>query len=182
MTSKVPPERVLLVGFMGAGKTTVGEALARALGWRFIDFDEEIERRSAMSIPAIFEHLGEAAFREMEAGVADVLLAESRVVLASGGGWAARSGGLSSVPPGTMVVWLEVSAEEAVRRASAHPDRRPLLAGPDPISRAREMLQERSPRYADADWRVDTERTSVEHVTARILKILRDIRGEANTE
>jgi shikimate kinase len=164
--------RILLVGFMGAGKSSVGRRLARALGWRFVDFDTEVTAVAGMSIPEIFETAGEAAFRELEAGVGQRLLERDRVVLASGGGWGTVPGRLDEVPAGTETFWLRVSAEEAVRRASARPGTRPLLAGEDPLGRARRLLAEREPRYARADGVVDTDHRSVEDVTSEILGIL----------
>jgi shikimate kinase len=183
LTEREPIRRVLLVGFMGAGKTTVGRSLAEVLGWSFVDFDDEIERRAGATVAQIFEGFGEARFREMEAEVALSLLGRTGVVLASGGGWAAESPGmLGDVPEGTFVVWLDVGAEEAVRRAGGDARRRPLLEARDPVRRARDLLQRRAPRYAEADWRVDTEHSSVDDVTARILEILRNTGWEKNTE
>jgi shikimate kinase len=164
--------RVLLVGFMGAGKSSSGRALATALRWRFVDFDDEIEAAAGATVAEIFERDGEGRFRALEAEAAERLLRQERVVLGSGGGWAAAPGRLGGVPPGTATVWLQVSPESAVRRASAEAGRRPLLAGPDPVARAAELLAERAPRYGAARWAVDTEGRTVEDVAARILEIL----------
>jgi len=173
--------RVLLVGFMGAGKTRVGRELAQRLGWRFMDFDDVVEAEFGLSIPDIFTEYGERRFREVERCVAGRLLGEDRVVLASGGGWAAQPGHLDAVPAGTTTVWLEVSAQEAVRRASVEPNRRPLLGGSDAADTARSLLEARAPFYAAANYRVDTERSTVEDVSARIFGILagNDIDKEA---
>jgi shikimate kinase len=163
---------VLLVGFMGSGKTSVGCALASALGWRFRDFDDAVESDMGMSVPKIFERLGEAAFRDAEERVGERLLGEDQVVLGSGGGWAAATGRLEALPEGTASIWLQVSADEAVRRVSGQIGRRPLLAGSDPAGTARMLLDQRSAAYAAARWRVDTERHTVEDVSARILRLL----------
>ena len=167
---------------MGAGKTTVGRLLAAALGWAFVDFDDEVERRAGATVAEIFERFGEARFRALETEVAASLLGRTSVVLGSGGGWAAEPGRLAGVPEGTAVVWLQVSPEEAVRRAGRDARRRPLLEAPDPVGRARSLLQRRSPQYAEAGWRVDTEHSSLDDVTARILEILRNTGWETNTE
>jgi len=169
-----PPtlQRILLVGFMGSGKTSVGRALAQRLGWRFVDFDAAIEAEQGARIAEIFEREGEAHFRRLEARVAERLLSERDVVLGSGGGWAAAPGRLASVPPGTATFWLKVSPEEAVRRIGRQPGRRPLLDRPDALEEARRLLLERSPRYGEASWTVDTDGSAVEDVTARILEIL----------
>ena len=178
-----PLERVLLVGFMGSGKTSVGERLSRRLGWRFIDFDDAVEAEAGAEIPEIFARHGEAWFRRLEADVAERLLRERSVVLGSGGGWAAAAPGrLSGVPAGTATFWLKVSPEEAVRRAGRRPGRRPLLDRPDALAAAAALLQERAPRYAQASWTVDTERSSVEDVTAGILEILTREYPEARLE
>ena len=111
MKDRGPIRRVLLVGFMGSGKTQVGQALARRLGWQFRDFDQEVRFRVGLPIPEIFRQHGEARFREMEAAVGAELLKEEDVVLASGGGWPAGPTRMEALPPGTLSVWLKVTAE-----------------------------------------------------------------------
>lgn len=164
--------RVLLVGFMGSGKSSVGRAVAERLGWRFIDFDDEIVREAGASIPEIFAERGEAYFREIEARVAERLLAEETVVLGSGGGWSAVEGRLDDLPPGTTSFWLRVSPESAVRRAGVEPGARPLLDRKDALEEASRLLTERAPFYGRARWAVDTEDATVEDVSARILEII----------
>lgn len=181
MTSRVPV-RVVLIGFMGAGKSEVGRALAARLGWRFLDFDEVIEQGAGRSVREIFEAEGEAAFRRMEADVADALLGEEGVVLATGGGWAAAPDRLANLPEGSVSVWLRVSVAEALRRSRAAPGSRPLLEGPGVESRASELLRTREPFYAAADAGVDTDGSTVEDVTARILEILATFGIETNAE
>ncbi|MGD2045475.1 MAG: shikimate kinase [Gemmatimonadota bacterium] len=167
-------DRVLLVGFMGSGKSSVGRAVAERLGWRFVDFDDEIVAEAGTSIPDIFRGKGEPHFRELENRVARRLLAEKGVVLGSGGGWGAVPGRMSSeVPEGTASFWLRVSAPTAVKRAAGEPGARPLLAGPDPLEEASRLLSERERFYAEAQWTVDTEHCTVEDVAARILEILK---------
>lgn len=165
-------DRVLLVGFMGSGKSSVGRALGKALGWRFIDFDHVIATEEGRTVPEIFRASGEAHFRRTEERVGQRLLGEERVVLASGGGWAVAPGRLDEVPPGTATFWLKVSSAEAVRRVGAGSEVRPLLAAPDAKERASRLLEEREPFYRVAKWAVDTDRRSVEDVTAEVLEIL----------
>ena len=164
-------ERVLLIGFMGSGKTSVGRRVAKALGWRFLDFDDAIETEAGATVAEIFTGRGEHVFREIEDRVARRLLEQRGVVLASGGGWAAAPGRVSGVPTGTATFWLRVSPEAAVQRAGKGRTR-PLLARPDALQEAERLLERRHPYYAEARWTVDTERSSVEDVTARILEIL----------
>ena len=166
--------RVVLVGFMGSGKSTVGRLVADQLGWRFVDFDETIEAEAGVSIPDMFSTRGEGHFRSVEQRVADKLLTLERVVLGSGGGWAAKPGRLDELPVGTETFWLRVTAEEALRRVDQQGGNRPLLAGSDALETATRLVEERAPRYARADWAVDTTSVSVEDVTAQILGILRN--------
>jgi len=165
-------DRVLLIGFMGSGKTSVGRALAQALGWRFADFDDAIEAEAGASVAEIFAGRGEPYFRALEERVAQRLLSGRHVVLASGGGWVAAPRRLQGVPSGTATFWLRVSPEEAIRRVGATPGSRPLLARPDALEEARRLLAWRSPFYEEARWTVDTEGSAVEDVTATILDIL----------
>lgn len=169
-----PPtlDRVLLIGFMGSGKTSVGRRVAERLGWRFVDFDDAIEAEEGATVAEIFAGRGEPYFRELEERVARRLLTDRSVVLASGGGWAAAPGRLESVPPGTASFWLQVSAPEALRRAGVAAGTRPLLARPDAHEEAIRLIARRAPYYKEATWAVDTERSSVEDVSARILAIL----------
>lgn len=170
----IPPvfRRIVLVGFMGAGKTSVGQQLSSRLGWRFVDLDEELVARSGLSIDDWFDAFGEAAFRKEEAALARELLASSDLVLASGGGWAVEPDRLVELPPGTLSVWLDVGVEEAVRRVQKSSVSRPLLRGKAPENEARRLLEARRSAYAEAQIRVDTNGQSVEDVTSRILEIL----------
>ena len=170
--------RVLLIGFMASGKTTVGRQLAERLGWRFFDVDEEIVRRSGQTVPEIFREHGEAVFRALEARLAAEVRSTERAVIAPGGGWVTTPGALDGLPEGTFVVWLRVSAEEAVRRVGETADR-PLLAGADPLDRARTLLAERESLYRRADLVLDVDDRSpadiVDEIAARIS-------GERNNE
>jgi shikimate kinase len=157
---------------MGCGKSSVGRILARRLGWDFVDLDAQVEKAEGRSVAAIFAESGEAHFRAAEAREAVGALVRDRVVLAVGGGWAAQPGRLATLPEGTTSVWLRVSAEEAVRRSRPRSGTRPLLAGPDPLGTARELLSRRAPEYARAHLEVDTEGRTVEDVAARVLQLL----------
>ena len=170
-------ERVVLVGFMAAGKTSVGRRLAEALGWDFVDFDDIIEARTGASIPEIFRTQGEAAFRAMEARLTDEFGQAHRVVLAPGGGWVTQPDLMDRLGEGSLVVWLRISPEEAVRRALADSVHRPLLAGPEPLARARLLLAEREPFYYLADSAVDVDGRGIEEIAREIaarVRLLQD--------
>jgi shikimate kinase len=173
LPSTPPAERVVLLGFMAAGKTAVGAELARRLGWEHLDLDREIERRQGCSVARIFADHGETAFREMEARATAELASRGGIVLSPGGGWITGAGNLEALGDATLSVWLLVSPEEAVRRAAAAPGERPLLAGPDPLEAARRLLGARAPLYARAGLHVDTEGRSPREVASVIETELR---------
>ncbi len=166
-------ERVVLVGFMAAGKTSVGRRLAEALGWDFVDFDEVIEARTGATIPEIFRTQGEAAFRAMEARLTDEFGRARGVVLAPGGGWVTQPDLMDRLGDGSLVVWLRISPEEAVRRALADSVHRPLLAGPEPLARARLLLAEREPFYYLADSAVAVDGRGIEEIAREIVARVR---------
>lgn len=164
--------RVLLVGFMGSGKTHVGRALASRLGWAFSDFDEGVENASGLPIPEIFCQHGEAHFRELEGEVGLVLLQKEGFVLASGGGWPTVAGRMESLPEDTLTVWLKVSPEEAIRRAGKEGSSRPLLAVEDPLARARELLAQRVVHYEKADLVLDSLEGEPQELARRIEEMI----------
>lgn len=153
----IPIRRVLLVGFMASGKTTVGRRVAEGLGWAFHDFDEVIEERNGVAPHSIFRSEGEQRFREIEHQVGNELLELDRVVLASGGGWPAAGDHMDGLPAGTLSVWLEVSAETAVARAAAEGPSRPLLNVDDPLARAEDLMEARRGAYEKADLALSSE-------------------------
>ncbi len=161
--------RILLVGFMGSGKTVVGRELARLLGWSFLDFDEEIAHRVGLSIPEVFRQHGEPFFREVEAEVGRELLARERVVLASGGGWPAAPGRMETLGKDTLSVWLVVSPGEAVRRSRRQGGGRPLLEGPGVLAEARRLLEEREPAYRLAELHLPTEGAAPDEIAREIV-------------
>jgi shikimate kinase len=166
-------ERVLLVGFMATGKSSVGRSLARQLGWRFRDFDLEIEKRVGMSVADFIRAEGEPAFRTLEGEVAEVLLRGDSVVLSSGGGWPCREGRMEGLPVGTRSIWLQARPEAILRRARRRPGTRPLLEVEDPEARVRTLLAEREPWYQKADWVEDSEGGSPREVADRIAQRVR---------
>ncbi len=164
---------MVLVGFMAAGKTTIGRRLADRLGWRFVDFDPEIEARTGLTVPEIFRREGEPRFRSLEAELTTELAGEMDVVLAPGGGWMAQPGLLDLVRPDSIVVWLRVTSEEAVRRAVRDDVVRPLLAGEaDPLAAAHRLLASREAQYARADWVLDVDGRDPDDVAGELAERL----------
>lgn len=165
--------RIILIGFMAAGKSTVGRILAGILGWEFVDFDDEIERRTELTIPEIFELHGAPAFRDLERELTEEYHEVDEIVLAPGGGWVTQPDLLEGFGAETLVVWLEISPEAAVERAMKTITHRPLLAeASDPIERARLLIEEREPLYEMADLRVNVEGRNAEEIAADIVLYL----------
>jgi shikimate kinase len=141
---------VVLVGMMGAGKSTVGRRLASRLGLSFIDADTEIETAAAMTIPEIFETHGEPHFRDGEARVIARLLDGGARVLATGGGAFMREETRSRIRARAVSIWLQADAEVIMRRVKRRADR-PLLRTADPAATIERLIGERHPTYQTAD-------------------------------
>nr|WP_283249564.1 shikimate kinase [Hydrogenophilus thiooxidans] len=145
-----------MVGMMGAGKTTVGKALAARHGLAFVDADEALEARTGVPIPLIFEMEGEAGFRDREARLLDELLARENLVIATGGGAVTRAENRQRFKRRGVVVYLEAPLEVLWERLQ-HDRTRPLLQVPDPKARLAALLTERDPWYREvADLIVTT--------------------------
>jgi shikimate kinase len=167
---------VVLVGFMASGKSSVGLALARRTGWTLVDVDRDIEESTGQPIPDLFATRGEAWFRELEEERTSAALDLHGCVVVPGGGWAAASRGLETLPPHVHSIWLRVSPEVAVARARQEGAGRPLLDEvEDPLARARELLERREPHYRRAGLHLDTEgRTPVELADAIVSHVRRE--------
>lgn len=173
VTPPAPPRRVVLLGYMCSGKSTVGAALARRLAWGFLDFDVEIERRAGVPVRALVAAEGEAGLRAREAALTAEVGEMRDVVLAPGGGWITRPELLRSLPPDTLSVWLRVSPDETVRRLLADPLDRPFRDHPDPRAAVAAMMEERLPLYTLADLHLDAEGRTAEGVAFEIERVVR---------
>lgn len=151
---------IALVGLMGAGKTTVGRRLARALGLRFFDADKEIERAADRSVVEIFSDFGEEAFRDGERKVIARLLDEGPCVIALGGGAFANDATRALVREKAVTVWLKADLDTLMERVSRR-DTRPLLLTGDPRQVMADLMAKREAAYRQADLTVDA--TSVSH-------------------
>jgi shikimate kinase len=167
-----PVSRLILTGFMGAGKTTVGAILARELGWRFIDLDDVIEASSQSTIADLFSNQGEAVFREWERHAVRQIGGHEQVVVALGGGAVEddSSRTLLLSTPGNILIFLDGELSELLSRCTREGRVRPLLAASETLA-ARH--QRRLPHYRKAHLTVDT--TGLEpHAVAR--NVLHEIR------
>ena len=166
------PNRIFLIGPMGAGKTTIGKQLAQALGMTFGDSDQEIQRRTGVDIPTIFEYEGEEGFRQREQQAIDDLTQVDNQVLATGGGAILRAENRQHLSARGIVVFLACSPEQQFERT--YRDRnRPLLQTEDPLERLKALMAEREPLYlSTADYTVSTEGRSAATVANEILERL----------
>ena len=173
LASRLNGRPLVLVGMMGAGKTTVGRRIANRLGRQFIDSDEEIERAAQMSIPEIFEQRGEDEFRAGEMRVIARLLKEKDIVLATGGGAFVNPDTRALVKTGAVSVWLkadlDVLFERVLRRSN-----RPLLKTADPKGTLEKLIEDRYPIYAEADLTVVSRDVPQDNVAGDVIVALLD--------
>ncbi|MEE8548487.1 MAG: shikimate kinase [Alphaproteobacteria bacterium] len=149
------PKTIVLVGLMGAGKTSVGRLLAKRLDLEFIDADDEIEQAAQCSIDQIFESHGEAEFRDGERRVIARLLTGPTHVLATGGGAFMRKETRDAIRGWGISVWLRADLDLLLRRVSRRKNR-PLLRNENPRQTLEKLMEERYPVYAEADIVVDS--------------------------
>ena len=159
---------LVLVGLPGVGKSTVGREAARRLGWPFLDFDEEIERREGRTVAELFAERGEAAFRRCERRLTEELAGRERIVLAPGGGWAAQPGLMDLLRPPARIIHRSAGPATAAARLGAGRASRPLLGGEDPAARLAALLRDRGAAYARADAVIDTEVIDFDAVVSRV--------------
>jgi shikimate kinase len=180
MTSVVPgslqaaPKRVFLIGFMGAGKTTVGRVLAQNLGWKFYDLDHLIESREHQSIADIFARAGESGFRKIESAMLVELLNRSRcddgAVIALGGGAFVPAENREALRrAGAITVLLSAPVEELSRRCAIAGEARPLARDQ---SKFKQLYASREKAYALASFRIETAGKRIHEVAQEIEKIL----------
>jgi 3-dehydroquinate synthase len=167
---------IILVGMMGAGKTTVGKLLAKQLGKTFIDSDEEIQRRTGVTIPHIFDVEGEAGFRTRESGIIQELLKQNDIVLATGGGAILSAANRSRMKHNGVVVYLKSSVHDLWQR-TRHDHNRPLLQTENPRAKLQELHELRDPLYMEAaDMIIPTGKQSVQILLERLQQKLEDMK------
>ncbi len=158
-----------LIGMMGAGKTTVGQLLAKHLGYGFLDTDSVITQSAGRSINELFAEEGEAAFRQLESDVLAQVCAYTRLTIATGGGIILRTENWSYLHHG-LVVWLDVPVELLYTRL-AEDTTRPLLQDADPQGKLRSLLEQRTPLYSQADLKITVrEEETPEDIANRVIE------------
>ncbi len=159
---------IFLIGPMGTGKTTIGKQLAKLLGLEFNDSDKEIQRRTGVDIPTIFDFEGEEGFRRREKAVIEELTGIDGLVLATGGGCVLDPDNRNNLSTRGVVVYLHCTPEQQYERTMRDRNR-PLLQTEDPLSRLKTLMEQRDPYYRSAaDMVVTTERRSALSVAKEI--------------
>ncbi|HEB97362.1 MAG TPA: shikimate kinase AroK [Sedimenticola thiotaurini] len=166
--------RLFLVGPMGAGKSTIGRQVAALLRMEFEDSDHEIQRRTGVDIPTIFDFEGEEGFRKREKAVIEDLTRKDDIVLATGGGAVLDPDNRRNLSSRGYVVYLHCTPEQQYER-TARDKNRPLIKTGDPLARLRQLMDERDPLYrSTADLVVTTEKRSAQSVAREIVRKLEE--------
>lgn len=165
-----PDRPIVLVGLMGAGKSTAGRRLALRLGLPFVEVDEEVERAAGCSIAEMFERFGEGHFRDLERRIMARLTERSPCVIAAGGGAFVDGSTRALILSRCLAVWLECNVETLAQRVSKS-DHRPLLKSVEPRDALRVLARKRNPIYAEAHLRVRSDEPH-DRVVDRILDAL----------
>ena len=179
--SEQPLQNIVLVGFMGSGKSSIGRELHQNLGYELIDTDQVIEQQAGKSIPEIFDQEGEAAFRHYETELLEQLKTKqtSHHIISTGGGMVCSPKNRCLLRELGFVVWLQCSTKEILERTSQNKNR-PLLQCDDPMHAISSLLQERSPYYQDtAHLEVNTTGLSLDEVSCGILESARYYYGSS---
>ncbi|SDG12613.1 shikimate kinase [Pelagibacterium luteolum] len=171
LTTRLAGRPVVLVGMMGAGKTTVGRRLAGRMGVRFVDSDVEIETAAGMSIPDIFASHGESEFRAGEARVISRLLRDHQGIIATGGGAFINPETRASIKELAVSVWIKADFDVLFARVSKRPSR-PLLQTPNPRATLQDLIDKRYPTYALADITIASRDVPHDVVVTEILAAL----------
>ena len=161
---------IVLVGFMGTGKTSIGKRLATQLRMRYVDTDDIIERDSGRRISDIFSEDGEETFRELESEAVRKASQLDNYIISTGGGVVLKETNMAELRRNGIIFCLTATPEEIYRRVR-HQSHRPLLPTPDPLTKIKSMLEERHPYYVKADYMVETTQRSFGEVMAYIKRV-----------
>lgn len=164
-------KNIYLVGFMGTGKTVVGEILAKKLAKDFVEMDAFIEAKEGSEVVDIFAKKGEAYFRELEKELLKELSVKKDLVISCGGGLICDSENLNQLKETGVVFALQASVSTIYRRTKEHTNR-PILNVNDPQEKIKQLLAKRAPYYAQAQHLIDTDNLSPEEIANKIIAIL----------
>ncbi|UCH42307.1 MAG: shikimate kinase [Dehalococcoidales bacterium] len=168
-------KNIALIGFMGTGKTAVGQRLAKKLEWSFIETDLLIEQKAGKTIPEIFQQDGEISFRETEIGVIKDIIERKDVVIACGGGAVLNKINIDRLREHGIIIYLTASPETVLKRVSSGGNQRPLLDVDNPAQTIRELMEFREPFYQRAaDITVDTSKLDINAVAEQIINRLKE--------
>lgn len=167
-------KNIVLVGFMGTGKTASAKALAERLNMRYVSIDAMIEEREGIPISGIFSKKGEPYFRDLETRVAKDLSKDSNTVIDAGGGIVSREENITALRKGGVLIALTATVDKILERTKGR-THRPLLNVPDPRSKIEELLKTRAPLYAKADFKIDTSNLTVNEIVEEIVKFVNAI-------
>jgi shikimate kinase len=161
---------IVLVGFMGTGKSAVGKLLAKKLNMDFLESDEMIETREKMSVKDIFEKKGEPYFRLVEKEVVKEASSRKNLVISAGGGAIVDEANLKTLKNSGIIICLKASPEIILKRTKDLKTR-PLLNVPDPKKQIEDLLKKREPYYNKADYSIETDNLSVDEVVAKVMTL-----------
>ena len=161
-------QNIALIGFMGTGKSSVGQLVASQLHFTYLDTDHVIEARAGKTISEIFAQQGESFFRDLEKKIVGELVTRKKTVISTGGGLPANPENLASLKTHSLVVCLWASPEKIWDRVRTQ-THRPLLNEPDPLAKIRSLLEQRAPYYRQADVLLNTEMRSLKDVAQQVI-------------
>lgn len=173
MTSRAPTKNIILTGFMGVGKSTIGRLVATKLGRKFVDMDTLIEQREGRSIPQIFAEAGEACFRRLEADLCHELARQQNLVIATGGGALVSEENLRVMETGGLVICLDCDPAVLWQRVG-HSDNRPMLADRDEgrLARLSALLEQRGSAYARIQHHLDVTYLTPAEAARRVCELV----------
>lgn len=164
-------KNIMIVGFMGTGKTVVAKKLAEKLGREFLELDAIIVEREGMSIKDIFEKKGESYFRKVEKQVVREVSEKQGLVISAGGGAIIDEENFKNIKKNSIIICLEASPDTILKRTKGKVCR-PLLNVPDPKKEIEKLLQKRTPYYKKADHSVSTDNLSIEQVVEKTARLI----------
>lgn len=167
--------RIIIIGFMGVGKTTIGKNIAEKLNMKFIDMDEELERREKYTIPEIFNNNGETYFRMIETKLLNELVTKDNLIISTGGGIVTIEENCEILKKEEKVIFLDANLETIINHISNEIDQRPLLKNSLDLNKTiSDLLNKRKDKYKEiSDVVIDVNNKNIEEVISQILVYIR---------